>query len=86
MLLANKLNGKNIVFTGAMSITRDTLIKIAEEYNIKISNAVSKTTDYLVSASNKSASTKMLKAKEVGTEIISEKDFIKMLGLEFANL
>ena len=47
-----------------------------------MASSVSKNTSFLINNDKESSSSKNKKAKELGVEIISEDDFIKMAGME----
>lgn len=78
------LEGKNIVITGSFKsiswTTRKGVEEKIREEGGKISGAVSKNTDLLVVGDDPGS--KLQKAKQLGIETISGKDFLKMLGLE----
>jgi DNA ligase (NAD+) len=73
------LAGKIFVFTGSLtSMTRD---KAAEEIRIRggsVAASVSKNTNFLVAGEE--AGSKLDKANELGVKILTEKEFLKMLG------
>jgi DNA ligase (NAD+) len=46
----------------------------------KVSGSVSSKTTYLINNDKESSSSKNKKAKELGVEIITEEDFIEMIG------
>ncbi len=74
-LFANKV----FVLTGALkSMDRNAAKAKIEQLGGKVASAVSKNTDYLIS-DGESAGTKAKKAEELGTKIILEDEFLKML-------
>ena len=77
-----KLNGINFVVTGKVNKykSRNDLEAVILHNGGKLQSAVSSTTNYLINNDVNSASGKNKKAKELGISIISEEDFIKMLG------
>ncbi len=77
----NILDGKTFVLTGTLpSLTRDEAKALIEKYGGKTSSSVSKKTDYVLAGEK--AGSKLTKAKELGVKIISEDEFLAMLGEE----
>jgi len=74
----SKLNGKSFCFTGAMSRPRKELEKLVKDNGGEV-RGVSKGLTYLVQADPSSTSGKTTKAKSLGTEIISEEQFMEMV-------
>ena len=73
------LAGKTIVVTGTLEkFTRLTIKQAIKDNGGKASSSVSKKTDYVVAGAN--AGSKLDKANKLGVEVISEDDFIKMIG------
>jgi DNA ligase (NAD+) len=73
------LAGKTIVVTGALEkFTRLTIKQAIKDNGGKASASVSKKTDYLLAGAN--AGSKLDKANKLGVEVISEDDFIAMIG------
>jgi DNA ligase (NAD+) len=74
-------SGKTFVLTGTLaSMTRD---KAAEEIRARggsVAGAVSKNTDFVVAGTE--AGSKLEKARELGVEIITEREFLERLGLK----
>lgn len=70
----------NAVITGRMTTfaNRQELKEFIEEHGGKLMGAVSSTTNYLIINDINSTSTKARKAKELGIELITEEDFIKL--------
>ena len=68
------------VITGSVNnfSNRDELIEFIENYGGKVIKAISNNVNYLINNDINSTSTKNKKAKELGIEIISEDDLIKM--------
>lgn len=58
---------------------RDELVKVIEDNNGKVVSGVSKKTNYLI-CNEKSSSSKYKKAEELGISIITEEDFMAMVG------
>jgi len=77
-----KLSGKTFVITGSLEYyaNRDELVKEIVDNGGNIDPSVKKTTSYLINNDVTSNSSKNKKAKELGVAIISEKEFIDMLG------
>ncbi|MDO8752221.1 MAG: BRCT domain-containing protein, partial [Candidatus Wolfebacteria bacterium] len=74
-----KLQGKTFVFTGGLStMSRDEAKEKARAFGADISESVSKKTDYVVAGSEPGS--KYEKAKKLGVSLLSEKEFLKMLG------
>lgn len=71
--------GKIFVITGALSRSRKEIQAQLESLGAKVSNSVSKKTDYLLMGGGEEGSTKHKKALELGTTIISEEDLNNML-------
>lgn len=70
--------GKTFVLTGTLSLMdRKTAQEKIEALGGKAASSVSKKTDYVVAGEN--AGSKLTKAQELGINILSEDDFIKML-------
>lgn len=76
--VVGKLSGKSFVFTGKANRPRKELAKLAEDAGGTVHSSVTKGTSYLVIADPSSVSTKATAARRLGTEVISEEDFIKM--------
>lgn len=79
---SNTLNSKKFVITGSLNhyTNRDELKKIIEENGGKVASSISHKTDYLINNDNTSNSSKTRKAKELNIPVITEEDFIKMVG------
>lgn len=78
----NTLNNKTFCITGKLNhyTNRDVLVAEIERYGGKYVNSVSSKTNYLINNDKNSPSSKNKKAAQVGCEIISEEDFMKMIG------
>jgi len=78
---SNKLEGLNFVITGKVEIfkNRKEIQNKIESLGGKVNGSVSKNTNYLLNNDKESSSSKNKKAKELGVEMISEKDFINMI-------
>ena len=73
---------KVFVITGSLVHykNRDELVEVIEKSGGKVSGSVSAKTSYLLNNDINSTSSKNRKAKELGVPIITEDDFIKMIG------
>ena len=76
------LSGKTFVITGSLIHykNRDELVSVIESMGGKVSSSVSAKTNYLINNDKLSSSSKNQKAQKLGISIISEEDFIKMIG------
>jgi DNA ligase (NAD+) len=73
--------GKTVVFTGALEkMTREEAKAKAERLGAKTAGSVSKNTDYVVAGPG--AGSKLAKAKELGVTVLSEDDWLKLVGEE----
>jgi DNA ligase (NAD+) len=73
-----KLAGKTFVLTGTLSrFTRDEAKKMIEDAGGKVTGSVSKKTDYVVAGTE--AGSKLDKAKDLGVQVIDEKEMEKLL-------
>ena len=78
-LSGNILEGKTLVFTGELkTMTRTEAERLAKEYGGKASGSVSKKTAYVVAG--EAAGTKLKKAQELGVPVLTEEEFLKLLG------
>ena len=77
----DKLSGKVCVITGSLQhfSNRNELKELIEKNGGKVSGSVSSKTNYLINNDTAFNSSKNKKAKELGVEIISEEDFLKLL-------
>jgi len=74
-----KLSGKTFVLTGALpTLSRDDASALIRDAGGNVTGSVSKNTNYLLTG--ESAGSKFDKAKELGVHIISEAEFLKMIG------
>lgn len=71
--------GKTFVLTGTLeSMSRDEAKEKIESVGGKTSSSVSKKTDYVIAGSD--AGSKLRRAEELQVTVLSEKDFLRMLG------
>ncbi len=73
----NPFKGKTVVITGTLSRSRDEIKETLERLGAKVTNSVSKKTDYLLYGEN--AGSKYQKAKDLGVTMIDEKSFWEMV-------
>jgi DNA ligase (NAD+) len=74
-----KLAGKSFVFTGGLkTLTRDEAESRVVAQGGKASSSVSRKTDYVVAGDDPGS--KYEKAKALGVKILSEDEFLKMVG------
>ncbi|MDR1975827.1 MAG: NAD-dependent DNA ligase LigA [Campylobacteraceae bacterium] len=82
-IISNPLNGKSIVLTGALSVSRDSVKAYLESLGAKVSSAVSSKTDFVVYGED--AGSKYEKALSLGVTLMNEREFEQFLkgnGLE----
>ncbi len=80
--LSEILQGRNVVITGTFTtLSRDRIKELIELHGGKNQSSVSKTTNILVAGAGVGPA-KMEKATKLGTIIISESEFLKMLSPE----
>ncbi|MBQ8297043.1 MAG: NAD-dependent DNA ligase LigA [Ruminococcus sp.] len=72
----NRFEGKTFVLTGTLpTMKRSDAKKLIESFGGKVSSSVSKKTDYVVAGEE--AGSKLVKAQELGIEILSEADLLE---------
>ncbi|MDR3320704.1 MAG: NAD-dependent DNA ligase LigA [Desulfovibrio sp.] len=74
------LHGKNILFTGSLSLPRSRAQQLAEAAGALPASGVSKKLDYLVAGENPGG--KLQKAHELGVAVISEVEFARLLQFD----
>lgn len=75
-----KTNGMSVCFTGALTISRSTASKMAEDAGFEVKGGVTKGLTYLVTNTPDSGSSKNKKAKSLGTKIIDEREFMQLIN------
>ena len=76
---ASKFSGKSIVFTGTLEkMTRMEAKKKAEDLGMKVVGSISSKTNFLVAGED--AGSKLKKANEVGVRVLSEGEWLNMIG------
>lgn len=74
----NRFEGQVFVLTGGLEdYTREEALNIIEKFGGKVSNSVSKKTNYVIAGDN--SGSKLLKAQDLGIKIIDETEFKKMI-------
>jgi DNA ligase (NAD+) len=80
VVFANPFNGRTLCVTGKLNhFTRDSINAKIVELGAKATGSVSKNTDYLIT-NEASGSSKYKKAVELNVPIITEVEFLKMIG------
>ncbi len=73
------VTGKTVVFTGKLTkMGRDEAKAQAETLGAKVAGAVSKNTDYLIAGED--AGSKMKKAAELGVKVLTEDEWLALIG------
>lgn len=74
-------NGQSVCFTGALNtMSRSEASKKAEEAGFEVKGGVSKGLTYLVTNTPNSGSSKNKKAQQLGTKVITEEEFLKLIS------
>jgi DNA ligase (NAD+) len=70
---------KTVVFTGTLEkMTRNEAKALAERLGAKVAGSVSKKTDYVIAGAD--AGSKLAKAREAGVTVITEDEWLKLIG------
>jgi DNA ligase (NAD+) len=76
---ASPVSGKTVVFTGTLErMTRSEAKARAERLGAKVAGSVSKNTDYVVAGPG--AGSKLKNAKDLGVDVLSEDEWLKLIG------
>ena len=74
-------NGQSVCFTGKLfTMTRSEASKKAEAAGFEVKSGVNKGLTYLITNDSASGSSKNRKAKELGTKVINEQEFLKLVS------
>ena len=74
----NRFEGKIFVLTGTLpTLSRNEATEMIEKFGGKASGSVSKKTSYVLAGEE--AGSKLTKAQELGVQIITEEEFLKMV-------
>lgn len=77
--ISDSLEGKKFVVSGQFTRSREEIKKLIETHGGKVLSTVSANLDFLL-AGEKTGPAKMQKASKTGIPVISETDFLKMIG------
>ena len=76
---ASPVTDKTVVFTGTLEkMTRGEAKALAERLGAKVAGSVSKKTDYVVAGAD--AGSKLTKARELGVKVLTEDEWLKLVG------
>lgn len=78
--IVGSLTGSSVCFTGTMKNKRPVLEKMAADAGADIKSSVGKGLTYLVIADPTSTSSKAVAARELGTKLISEDEFLDLIN------
>jgi DNA ligase (NAD+) len=74
---ANPFKDKTVVLTGTMSQSRSEIKKLLESLGAKVTNSVSKKTDFVIYGED--AGSKLTKAKELGVTTLTQEQMDEMI-------
>ena len=80
-VLDSPISGKGVVFTGKMAKSRPEMEAVARALGARVQSSVSGNTQFLVCGEDVGEK-KMEKAKRLGVRILSESDYLKIIGSE----
>jgi DNA ligase (NAD+) len=80
-IVIGKLTGKSVCFTGTMANKRTVLEKMAIDAGGTVKGSVGKGLTFLVINDLNSTSSKAVNAKKLGTKLVSEDEFLEMVGI-----
>lgn len=82
-LLSDKLRGKHVVLTGALSLRREDIATIIKLVGGHIDASVAVMTNLVVEGDNggRSRTVKLVEAAKRGVEVISEAEFVELLSV-----
>ncbi len=76
---SSPVSDKTVVFTGSLTkFTRDEAKAVAERLGAKVAGSVSKKTDYVVAGED--AGSKLAKARELGVAVLTEDEWLTLIG------
>jgi DNA ligase (NAD+) len=76
---ASPVTGKTVVFTGTLTkLGRNEAKAQAERFGAKVAGSVSSKTDYVIAGAD--AGSKLTKAQELGVKVLSEEEWVAMIG------
>lgn len=78
-VVGGKLDNKSFCITGTLSMKRDDFVRLIEDNGGKFTS-VNKSLDYLICNDKNATSGKAKKAKDLGITIITEDEFMAMIG------
>ena len=79
--MGNTLEGKTIVVSGTFDMARDTMKNLIECHGGKVGSSISSKTDYLICGESMGPA-KLKKAEDLGITMISENEFLALIGNE----
>jgi len=77
--LSNALENKLVVISGVFSKSRDEMKVLVEQHGGKMVSSISKNTSFVLAGENMGP-VKMKRARDLGVDLVSEEDFMEMIG------